>query len=488
MFKPFYTFLFIISVGITLGLASYIFPKNGIIVSKEIIFKFPQINSLFQKKNKPVDISKIIAAANNADSNTIINENDTIKNGSDTNSNDSNTITKDSSVKLITAIQKINKSALNNFFDALTELKTNPAAIRVMHYGDSQIEGDRITDYLRMKLQAQFGGNGPGLISFMPVAPSVINKITPIGNWDKYNVFTSKDKRIKHSNFGPLGSINRFGGYKILNDSSPVLSASVKIVTTKLGGTSNQNYKKIKLFYGGAQAKTWCEFYDGPALINADSLEAGGNFNIINYNVANGSQVHELKFSGKDSPDFYGVSLQSDNGVIVDNIGLRGSSGTFFHQINNSQLAQFYTHLNVKLIILQFGGNALPSLKDEKSAANYASYLKNQISILKKLAPNASILFIGPADMSTKDGTDYVTYPMLEPTRDAIKKAVLESDCAFFDMYDCMGGKNSMVSWVDLKLAAYDYIHFSPQGARKIATLLYSALISDYNVYLKNKN
>jgi lysophospholipase L1-like esterase len=51
-----------------------------------------------------------------------------------------------------------------------------------------------------------------------------------------------------------------------------------------------------------------------------------------------------------------------------------------------------------------------------------------------------------------------------------------------------MGGKNSMPVWVDQKLAATDYIHFSPQGARKMATFLYAALINDYNRYLKSKN
>jgi len=40
---------------------------------------------------------------------------------------------------------------------------------------------------------------------------------------------------------------------------------------------------------------------------------------------------------------------------------------------------------------------------------------------------------------------------------------------------------------VDQKLAATDYIHFSPQGARKIATLFYSAIINEYNTYLKNR-
>jgi lysophospholipase L1-like esterase len=305
--------------------------------------------------------------------------------------------------------------------------------------------------------------------------------------WDRYQTFTAKDKRVKHNNYGPTGGFTRFNQYKVLTDTSVLLSTNVSITTTKYAGSNNLGYKKVKLFYGGSQAKTWCEFYDGPALAGADSLLEGGNFRIKEFNISPGSSQHEFRFKGKDSPDFYAASLESDNGVYVDNIPQRGSSGTFFQYINFGQLKSFYDYLNVKLIILQYGGNALPSLKDKASVLNFASYFKGQIAIIKKAAPNASILFIGPADMSVKEGADYVTHPMLEDTRDALREIAFENGCAFFDMYDCMGGKNSMESWVDQKLAATDYIHFSPQGARKIATLLYSSLIANYNSYLKTK-
>ena len=86
--------------------------------------------------------------------------------------------------------------------------------------------------------------------------------------------------------------------------------------------------------------------------------------------------------------------------------------------------------------------------------------------------------------MSVKVGTEYVTHPQLENLRDAIKRAAFETDCAFWDMYEVMGGKNSMVAWVEQQIAATDYIHFSSGGARKMSTLLYSALINEYNNYL----
>ncbi len=451
------------------------FPEKGIHISDKLTLQFPTLASVFNSKPKKTDISKILEAADRADTAKVVDSMAIKKDG------------KDTSKKLITGLQYTNKACLVNFFDALSLLKTDPRSIRVLHYGDSQIEGDRITDYLRMKLQGQFGGFGPGLMSLMPISPTITNKITWGDGWDRYNTFTMKDKRVNHSNYGVLGGFCRFTTYKKITDTSADISSTIKITTTKLGGANSTKYKKVKLFYGGAQTKTWCEFYDGPALSGADSLEAGGYLKMKEYNVGIGSLSHEFKFKGKDSPDFYAVSLESETGVMVDNIALRGSSGTFYHQINSAQLKQFYDYFNVKLIILQFGGNALPSIKDATMAVNYAGYLRGQISIVKKLAPQASIIFIGPADMSVKEGTEYVTHPQLENTRDAIKKAVLESGCAFFDMYDCMGGKNSMPSWVDEKLAATDYIHFSPQGARKIATLCYSAIINEYNSYLKTK-
>ena len=120
-------------------------------------------------------------------------------------------------------------------------------------------------------------------------------------------------------------------------------------------------------------------------------------------------------------------------------------------------------------------------------AANFGNFLRAQINCIKKIVPDVSILVIGPADMSVKDGDHYSTYPLLEDVRDAIRTAAFQSNCAFFDMYDCMGGKNSMLSWVDQGIAATDYIHFSPAGARKIAVLLYSALMSDYNTFVQKK-
>lgn len=484
MHKPFHTLLFLAGVFLALMFLSLIFPEKGIYVNEKLSLRFPTFASLFfEKKPEKTDISNIIALAEAEDADTL----------SEATVVDTSLVEaielKDSTIRLNTSIQYKNssKTALAGFFEALANIGAEPKSIRILHYGDSQIEGDRISDYLRLKLQGQFGGEGPGLISFMPVAPSVINKLSWSSSWDRYQVFAGKDKRVKHNNFGAMAQIARFAPYLTLSDSSSYRSAWIKIVTSKNGGPKAAGFNKIKLFYGGAQAKTHVELYENGSLNNSDSLAAGGNFNIKEFNLNQGALLHEFKFKGKDSPDFYGVSLEGGKGVMVDNFGLRGSSGTFFNQINYGQLKNFFDYLNAKLIILQFGGNSLPYITTREQADNFGGYIKAQINTIKKIAPQASILVIGPADMSVKEGADYVTHPQLENLRDAIKRSAFETDCAFFDMYNCMGGKNSMVTWVEEGIAAKDYIHFSSGGARKIAVLLYSSLMSDYNSYLKNK-
>jgi lysophospholipase L1-like esterase len=488
------TILFSISVffpsqGINLFQFSEI--KDSIAEIKNFTLKYPSTASLFSKKeSNKVDISKIIELA---DAENILDSlgkreigKTAIHKSNVTNKLKSTLIVDPSIHNLVTSIQFKDgkKGALNNFFLSLSLLNQEEKCIRILHYGDSQIEGDRITDYLRLKLQNQFGGEGPGFISACPLAQANSVRVKCSENFERYNVFIGRDSRTKHTNYGVAAGFCRFLPPKIINDSTKDAEGSVKIVTLKNGGPKIASYKKVKMYYGGAQKKISVEFLEGGLSKQVDSLQVGGNFNIKTWNIANTPGQWEVKFKGKDSPDIYGFSLEGEKGVMVDNFGLRGSSGTFFNHMNLAQLENFYADLNVKLIILQFGGNTLPYTKDSIQTVSFGKNLKSQIISIKKILPNVSILLIGPSDMGVKVGTEYVTHPQLENLRDAIKRCAFDTDSAFWDMYEVMGGKNSMTAWVEQQIAASDYIHFSIGGARKISTLLYAAFISEYNNYL----
>lgn len=494
-FRPVHTLIMLAMVFLLMGTIAYVFPEAGIKLTDGFFLRYPSLSEILPnaESSEKKDISAILKLAeeeDKLDSLGLRKINSALSKDSVVGKNGTRDVSIDSAVNnLVTSLQFRDgkKGALDCFFKSLQFLSESSSSVRILHYGDSQIEGDRITEYIRSKLQNQFGGSGIGFISPSPVAQSIAIRQKWGDNFERYNLFVGKDSRVRHNNFGLMAGFCRFVLPSVaISDSSMDYESFLQINTSSIGGSRLADYSRIKLYYGGARKKTKVELYDNGKLSDTDSLIAGGNFNVKSWNVVSKPPRFEIRFKGKDSPDFYGLSLEGEKGIMMDNFGLRGSSGTFFSQMNSSQLKLFYDNLNVKLIILQFGGNALPGMKDSIGTRWFGRRLKSQIEVIRKILPEVSILVIGPSDMSVADGMNYVTHPQLENLRNAIRDAAFETGCAFWDMYDVMGGKNSMVEWVKLNLAATDYIHFAPAGARKISTLLYSALIKEYENYLSN--
>ena len=174
----------------------------------------------------------------------------------------------------------------------------------------------------------------------------------------------------------------------------------------------------------------------------------------------------------------------------MDNIPLRGASGTEFSKQDKGCLKEMFDYLKPSLLILEFGGNTIPYIKSKERAYKYGKWFGSQIKLLKSLCPNAKIIVIGPADMSKKEGTEFITYPLLSEVRNALKEYTFEQGGVFWDMYEAMGGAGTMPKWAleVPPLASKDYIHFTSKGARKISELFYQALLEDYQSYKTNNN
>jgi hypothetical protein len=139
--------------------------------------------------------------------------------------------------------------------------------------------------------------------------------------------------------------------------------------------------------------------------------------------------------------------------------------------------------LNVKLIIMHFGVNVVPIVRDQYTF--YENQFYKQLKSLKALDDDLSIIVMGVTDMSQKSGGTYESYPNIEKIRDAQRSAAFRAGCAFWDTYEAMGGKNSMPSWVfaDPPLARKDFTHFTYKGSVVIAKMFYKALMQDYFEY-----
>lgn len=378
------------------------------------------------------------------------------------------------------------KKALNSFFETLSSGLSSKSLIHVLHYGDSQIEGDRITSYLRSRMQKRFGGRGVGLLHMVPHSyqPGSIRQ-SSTSNWAKF-VLADLPKGI-----GVGHKFGVMGGYSIFEKSKGFLSRGgfneAGVTIQRLGKASlSRSFSRVRLLYGYSLEPFMASVTAGGKVIDAEMVPPSKGVNQLFFETPNEHNTINLEIKGDESPLFFGISLESKTGVAVDNIALRGSSGTDFTRANEADLKSFYKVLNVKLIILQFGANLVPHVV--KSYTYYENQLYKQIATLKNAKPDAAILVIGVSDVSRKESANFVSYPNIEEIRDAQRNAAKRAGAAFWDCYEAMGGQNSMPAWVKANppLASKDYVHFSPRGANLIAEMFYSALIGEYEKYISN--
>jgi lysophospholipase L1-like esterase len=372
---------------------------------------------------------------------------------------------------------------LHTFFGELNSTASSSGKMHMLHFGDSQIEGDRMTTFIRQRIQQQFGGIGPGLVPAMNVYPTNSFIQTLSENFARYTCFGGE--KLSNRQYGIMNSAARFTPEEIDSLDLSIKEAWIEIKPSTNTFANARQYKQVKMFYNSNTEKCLLEVYDGETLLRKDSLKRDGAGHLINLNFESTPQSLKLVFKGRKSPNITGFSLEGNSGIQVDNIAMRGSSGTFLHQVDKSLFSQQMHQLNTKLVIWQFGGNSVPYLKDSLSVENYASYYKSQLLALRRLKGDMAIVVIGPSDMSTLTEGFYESFPLLEYCVKKIKAASQEAGAGYWDLFEAMGGKNSMPAWVEKGLAGSDYIHFTPKGAKIASQLFYEALMAEYAKYMK---
>jgi hypothetical protein len=489
--KPYKILLFILSVFLLLFAIALYFPENGIYITKKFRLKFFSAEDIFSKKRvRYADISDIIDK-NELLTDSIISQ--LVQKPGDKGAEIPD-ILKANADSLIKSIHKIefphsDNTVLFPVFKALKDLKTSGKLIRIMHYGDSQIEGDRMTCVIRNRLQKRFGGSGIGLVPASQLYEYRLSMIQESsGNWYRHTIYGDPDSAIVHNRYGVLGSFCMFSPYSEYGtaDDTSNYEAWVSFEESNYSYGNTKHFTQCRIFYGYNKAPFINEIYNGNTLIDADLIPPAHQLNVIKWTFDEPQSSLKLTFKGSHSPEIYGLALDGKSGVAVDNVAMRGCSGIVFTKINSDMLEEMYKLLNVKLIILQFGGNVVPYIVENYKF--YETWFYDQLIKIKEVCPGVCIIVIGVADMSVKEKDKYATYPNLNKVRKALKDATFRAGAAYWDTYEAMGGKNSMPSWVfaEPPLAAKDFVHFNPRGANIISQMFYNSFIYEYDKYEKS--
>lgn len=358
---------------------------------------------------------------------------------------------------------------LRYFINALKS--SDSRQVRVAFFGDSFIEGDIISASFRDTLQQVFGGNGVGIV---PLATEVSGFRKSIkhtySNWDAYSLLTTQENGI------PLG----ISGYSYVpRNGNRVMYKPGKIPRQK-------DFRVANIFYQnkGSASLTY-QINEEPEMSQLFEKSDSVKRIVITHD---GMKSIQFRIAPEDSVVLFGTSFENSEGIYVDNFSMRRNSGIALTKLSPTILKQFNDYLDYKLIILQYGLN----VASENDSTNYTWYTSKMIKVisdLKDVFPKTSFLLLSVSDRGANKDGKIVTMNSIPKMRDMQREIARRSGIAFWDMFEAMGGKNSIPEYTEAipPLASKDYTHLTHLGGNKIGRKLADALLHEFNKH-ENKN
>jgi lysophospholipase L1-like esterase len=360
--------------------------------------------------------------------------------------------------------------SLDGFFDRLRRLETGEGAgqVSILHYGDSPTTADLITGDVRSLLQKRFGEAGYGyLLVAKPWA------------WYGHRGTDLSDHGWTISTAVGKGRAEAYGlgGASFVGSAGEVSSH----ITLKDGAESAMELAYLAQPGGGTVAV----MVEGQTIATVDTASAVRQPGWQKVALPAGTKAVDLKVASGRVELFGETFSRSQRGILYDSLGLNGASTTVLSRgFDTGVWATELQHEQPSLVVINYGTNesGFGAFVDHQ----YEGELRLAIQKVRNALPNVSILVMSPMDRGERSGIDEIQTMSTIPRVVAIQKRVAaDTQCAFFDTFNAMGGDGTMSRWYSgsPRLVAGDLIHPTPQGAAIIAQIFVKSLMQAYDGY-----
>jgi lysophospholipase L1-like esterase len=360
--------------------------------------------------------------------------------------------------------------SLKTFFDALSELRRGARHehVRVLWLGDSHTNADFLSGSVRSALAAEFGDGGPG---FVRVGSKAYRhegvKYAREGRW---NLDPDPPARRRPQGDGVYG----LGGTRA--EPEPGASFSLQVSAS---GAAASALARFELCYAlPPKASFQVELASQKLLIDAHSpaeITASGIAHLT-LRAPLGSEL--LLSAARGAPRLFSVSIEKSEapGVVLDVAGIDGARLETPLAWNETALAEEVARREPSLLVVAYGTNeAFDALKVEK----YASQLASLVERLRRGAPRASCLVLGPTDAPLGESS----VPRVAEISAVLRAESARLGCSFASLQQLMGGEGSFARGMRAKerLAQADKLHLTPKGYRELGQALATRLLDAYS-------
>ena len=368
------------------------------------------------------------------------------------------------------------------FYEALKQVRKGGKA-RIAWYGDSMVEGDLITQSIRNALQKQFGGVGVGFVPLTSVTSHFRQTIVHDFSPKSWNLVSFVNPR-KQQPYGPNGEYHSLKTWPAEKELPWVTYKASKLYP----GVSSLT--RPSLLFGApipdstrkdSIPPNWRDYLVVQRETRADTLDLRPTGPLNELSLADTALTSvKLSFHLRPGVPVYGVNFEGGSGVYLDNFSSRGNSGLPLQALRPGMLMAAQARFSYDLVVLQFGLNLIDSTRTD-----YQIYQRNMVRVinhLKQNMPGAAILIVSIGDKATRINGRLRTDPCIPHILAAQRNAAIETGSAFLNLYESMGGYNSIIRWADQKpfLANKDYTHPNHAGAQKLADIIQAYLMAGY--------
>lgn len=351
--------------------------------------------------------------------------------------------------------------ALDHFTAALAKQRAGTAdrPLRIAYFGDSLTASDSIAHPLREKLGALLGAGGPGFV--WAAEPHPYNQQRSValvtgGTWQVHGVSTA----VPADRLLGLGGSAEGSGTIAYRPAAPIASIDVHYLEQPRGGT-------------------FAIVADGAVLAEVDTAgpKKQAAYRKVDVPAATKPQRVELRARGRVR--LFGATLEARRGAVVDNLGIVNGTAKGMAKYNLPEhLRGQLAHRAADLVVVMYGTNEAEWLAPRGAGMEEHERLFGELlATIRAASPDTSCLVVSPLDQldwRTEQAPPRASIPAMV---EAQQRAAKAAGCAFWSVYDWMGGKGSSATWFKRGLVMKDFQHPTTQGAQRIADALYAALV-----------
>jgi lysophospholipase L1-like esterase len=189
---------------------------------------------------------------------------------------------------------------------------------------------------------------------------------------------------------------------------------------------------------------------------------------------------------------YYGIiSELSGPGVVVDNVGLVSSRMRFLDKIGEEHWRDQIRLRDPDLMSFLYGGNAAGESKEAflRHEDDYKQEYEVILDQLRENNPEVDCLMMNVLTRAKREGGRIEVYGAIPEIARAQREIAAENECALFDLYALMGGKEGAEAWFrnSPQLLGSDLSHPTRAGYEEIARAFYTELMYAFADYLEER-